>query len=640
MGLGILGIGISGLNAAQIGIRTTGQNISNANTAGYHRQDATYAAQTAVYSPAGWLGNGVATETVRRQYDQFLEGEVMLDQTQLSRHEVYATQSARLDTLLGDENSGLSGVLTSFFNSASEVANDPTSAAARQVMLASGRNLSARVNSLYSGLQQMMDDSNKAIESISTRINTHASHIASLNLSIAHLEGVNGQPANDLRDQRDQTIAELNKLANVSVLEQSDGSFSVFIGTGQLLVAGSTANQLDTPVVDSNDSYNSNPAPKQPTLNGMTLTASQVTGGEMGGWLSFRDELVKSGLSNLNRIAVAVGAEVNRVHTSGSYYDSASGTMKAGGDFFSGVVSRTAGTGSISINLSTSRLANEDYSVAYNALTSDYTVTRSSDSASVTVAAGVEVSLDGVAQGFSIAVGSPAPLAGDTWDLNFQDYAHSMSAQLSNIEQIAAAAQTALSTAADADNTGAATIGAATVVNRATYSMTAQVTLTYDNAGTQYVVTGATPAVANIAYTGPGAQTISLNGVSFSITGAPADGDVFTLTNASGSGDNTNILNLTRLPTLGFLDNGATTFSATYNQLVSYGASRAAEASVNQQAFSTLTSQAQSAQQSVSGVNLDEEAVNLMRYQQAYQASAKAIAVANTLFDSILAIAR
>lgn len=638
MGLGILGIGISGLNAAQIGIRTTGQNISNANTAGYHRQDATYAAQTAVYSPAGWLGNGVATETVRRQYDQFLEGEVMLDQTQLSRHEVYATQSARLDTLLGDENSGLSGVLTSFFNSASEVANDPTSAAARQVMLASGRNLSARVNSLYSGLQQMMDDSNKAIESISTRINTHASHIASLNLSIAHLEGVNGQPANDLRDQRDQTIAELNKLANVSVLEQSDGSFSVFIGTGQLLVAGSTANQLDTPVVDSNDSYNSNPAPKQPTLNGMTLTASQVTGGEMGGWLSFRDELVKSGLSNLNRIAVAVGAEVNRVHTSGSYYDSASGAMKAGGDFFSGVVSRTAGTGSISVNLSTSRLANEDYSVAYNA--GNYTVTRSSDSASVTVAAGVEVSLGGVAQGFSIAVGSPAPLAGDTWDLNFQDYAHSMSAQLSNIEQVAAAAQTALSTAADADNTGAATIGAATVVNRATYSMTAQVTLTYDNAGTQYVVTGATPAVANIAYTGPGAQTISLNGVSFSITGAPADGDVFTLTNASGTGDNSNILNLTRLPTLGFLDNGATTFSATYNQLVSYGASRAAEASVNQQAFSTLASQAQSAQQSVSGVNLDEEAVNLMRYQQAYQASAKAIAVANTLFDSILAIAR
>jgi flagellar hook-associated protein 1 FlgK len=210
-----------------------------------------------------------------------------------------------------------------------------------------------------------------------------------------------------------------------------------------------------------------------------------------------------------------------------------------------------------------------------------------------------------------------------------------MAVQLTNSDRIAAASQSNLTTAAAAANTGGATIGAAQVSNPAQLSLTGSVSLTY-NAG-QYSVTGAVPAVANIAFAGPGAQAISFNGISFSITGTPNNGDVFTVGSA-GSGDNGNAVAMAALQTTGILDNGTTTFSGSYAQMVSNVASLASESDLNTKAFTSLVTQATDAQQSLSGVNLDEEAANLIRFQQAYQAAAKAMSVANTLFSSILAI--
>jgi len=298
-------------------------------------------------------------------------------------------------------------------------------------------------------------------------------------------------------------------------------------------------------------------------------------------------------------------------------------------------VAQTGGTTSwINVDFTSNRLANENYTVSYNA--GNYTVTRVSDGVSAAFAAGAEVTLAGMPQGFSIAAGTPAPANGNTWQLNFQDYARTMSAQLTNGEKIAAASQGSIITAAATGNTGAATISGAQVTNQAVLSLTGQASLTY-NAG-QYVVTGAVPAVANIAYTGPGAQAISFNGITFTITGAPNNNDVFTV--STGPGDNGNAVALAALQTTSILDNGSTTFSGAYTQLVSFVASLASEADLDSKAFATLTDQAEVAQQSLSGVNLDEEAVNLIRYQQAYQAAAKAISVANTLFDEILAVVR
>jgi len=545
MAAGILGIGVTGLNAAQAGIRTTEHNISNVNTAGFRRQEVDFSALRPSYAGnAGWIGNGVTMDSVRQQYSQFLDNEVLLDQSRLSHYETYSGYASQVDGLLGKSDSSLMGPLNAFFDAANEVANDPSSGSARQVMLSAGNSLAGRINLQEQSLRQLRDDSNLAVANLATRINSYADKIATANDSITRIEAGSGQPANDLRDQRDQLVSELNKLVNTTTISDSQGGYNVFIGGGQALVLGNRAYSLSA-ITDPNNSDLKIPALDFGSTT-LALDASLITGGELGGVLAQRAEVLMPALDGLNRIAAAIGAEVNRVHRGGLQLDAAT----AGGDFFSGVVQQTAGTSWIDVGFTGNALANENYSVAYNNATSDYTVTRLSDASAVTVAAGAEVSLGGTAQGFKIAAGTPAPAAGATWQLNFKNYARGMSMQLTNGNQIAAASSTA-----------------------------------------------ANP----------------------------------------GPGDNTNALALAALRVGSTaLNNG--TFATAYNSLVGSTAAYASEADLSRSAYETLTKQAREAQQAVSGVNLDEEAVNLIRYQQAYQAAAKAISVANTLFDSILAI--
>lgn len=540
---GILGIALTGLNAAQAGIRTTEHNIANVNTAGYRRQEVGYAALEPMYSGGGYFGNGVGVETVRSLYSQFLDNEVLLNQTQVAKYDAYSTGATQIDKMLGDSGSGLSTALDNFFSAVNELANDPTSGVARQVVLSAGNNLAGRINTLDTQFRNFIASSNNEIASIVGQANLYASQIASLNNEIARAEAANaGQPANDLRDQRQQLLGELNKLVNVSLVQQSDGSTNVYIGSGQPLVVGNKAYALST-ALDPNDS-----SLRVPTLDvgGSTLTLSSdlVTGGKLGGVLALREEVVLPAFRDLNRIAVAIGAEMNRVHRGGLDYN-----LNAGGDFFSAVVQQTAGVGRADVVLTGNSLANDDFTVSFDG--ANYTVTRVSDSAAVIVAAGVEVTLGGVAQGFKLAAGTPAPAAGNAWTLDFKDYARGMATQLTNISQVAAAS-----------------VG------------------------------------------------------------------------ADGPGDSGNALAMAALRYAATLDNGATTFNAAYNQTIGRTASRASEADLNLSAFTSLASSAEAASLSVSGVNLDEEAVNLIRFQQAYQAAAKAIQVASSLFDEILGIVR
>lgn len=550
--LGMIGIGLSGLNAAQAGLNTTQQNISNANTAGYNRQETLYAAQTPSYSSSGWIGNGVTVASVQRVYSQFLDSQVQSNQSQLSYYQTYSTQASQVDSLLGSTTNGLSNQIDSFFSAANEVANNPTSTAARQTLLAGGQTLSSQINNLYSSLQQQITSSNQAVSSLTTQINTYAQQIASLNQSITSMQAQNGQPPNDMLDQRDQAVASLNSLANVTTMQQSNGQINVYIGNGQALVSGNQANQLTT-TTDPTDTSNSNPPSLVPQLiasgTKITLDSSQITGGQLGGWLASTDAVVKPAMANLNRIAVSIGAAVNQVQTSGTYYDTTSNSMQAGSNFFSSVVSPTGGTtDAIGISLTSNPLVNSNFTVTYDAGSNQYTVT--SAAGSDTASAGTEFTINGVAQGFSINPGTPAPSSsGDTWSLNFQNYAATMSTQLSSSDQIAAAAST-----------------------------------------------------------------------------------------ATGPGDNSNALALAALQTTKPLDNGNTTFDGAASNMVGSVATAAANADLNSTTFSTMTTQATQAQQSFSGVNLDEEAANLIRYQQTYQAAARVLAVVNTLFTSILAI--
>ncbi len=637
--LGMIGNGLTGLNAAQAGMLTTQQNISNANTVGYHRQDTVFATQTPSYNSTGWIGNGVAVATVQRAYSQFLDNQVQTNQSQLSYYQTYSTQASSVDSLLGGTSNGLSTQIDAFFSAANDVANGPTSTAARQTLLADGQTLGSQISNTYASLQQQLAAGNQAVTSLTSQINTYAQQIATLNQNITAMQSLNGQPPNDLIDQRDQAIASLSSLVNVSTQPRGNGQVDVYIGNGQQLVMGNQANQLTT-APDPNDTSNTSPTSLLPQLNvngaSITLDSGQISGGQLGGWLAARENVVKPAMADLNRIAVSLGAAVNQVQNAGAYYDAASGSMKAGSNFFSAVVTPGNGvTDHIGVNLTSNPLQNYNYSVSYDG--ANYTLTRSPPGGPgiPAVAAGSEVTDgNGNGLGFSISAGTPPPQAGDTWTLNFQDYAASMSTQLSDGGQIAAAG---LTTGAATSNTGSGAITASQLSSATGLPLPATVTLTYDSGLGQFSVAGAVPPVGNLAYTGPGPQNLSFNGVSLTLNGTPANGDAFTVNNP-GQGDNGNMLALAALRNTKLLDNGQTTLDGAASNMVGKVASKASGADLNSQTYSTMTTQATQAQQSFSGVNLDEEAANLIRYQQYYQAAAKVLAVANTLFNSILAI--
>ncbi len=542
---GMLGIALTGLNAAQAGIRTTEHNIANVNTAGYRRQEAVTSAAQTIYTPSGYFGSGVNVDTVRSIYSQFLDKEALASQTQLSRYDAYASGAAQIDKLLADSGSGLSTAIDNFFSAVNELANDPTSNAARQVLLSAGTTLAGRVNMLDSKLRDYIESSNDQISSLAGnpsrkqngQINELTGQIADLNEKIGRNEALTGQTANDLRDQRDQLISDLNKLVNVSTLEQSDGSVNLYIGNGLPLVVGSKAYTVST-AADPNDS-----SVLVPTLDlggtTVTLDSSTITGGTLGGLLALRDEVVTPALDDLNRIAIALGTEVNRVHQSGLDYN-----LNAGGVFFSDPVTGAAGnTGSLQFVLGNDQqLARSNYTLTYDG--TDYTLTRLSDGTTATGTLAAVTS----GQGFTLNA-SVAPVAGDSWTIDLKDYAQNMSMVLTSTASVAAAG-----------------------------------------------------------------------------------------TGADGPGDNSNALDLAALQTSAILNNGTVTFHAAYNQTISRTASLAAEADLNQSAYTSLVASAESARQSVSGVNLDEEAVNLIRFQQAYQAAAKAIQVASAMFDSLLGV--
>ncbi len=474
MATGLLGIALSGLAAAQAGISTTQHNIANINTAGFRRQEVDYAARTANFFGNSHFGSGVAVSTVRNLYSQFQDSQVLLNQAQLSRNEAFAGQASQIDKLVGDKDSGLTTALDTFFSASQTVASDPTSNAARQVMLSSGRNLAARINNLATAFRDIRNDGNREVAVTVSNINTLTSQIADLSSNIARAEGTasDAQPANDLRDQRDNLVAQLNKLINVTPVQQTDGAFNLYVGNGQPLLIGASAMRMSSIPDATNPEFNV-PALNLPGGITLPLDSDLISGGTLGGLLAARDSVLLPAMQDLDTLAFELATRFNAQHQLG--FDK---TGAAGNLFFADLAT----------------LANPPENAAS---------------------------------------------------------AFAMHAGMTNPNLIAASA-----------------------------------------------------------------------------------------TAAGSPGDNANALLLAGLQTQANTVNGSDTFASAYAQLVARTATLAAEADINVAAYETLTKLSVQSQQAISGVNLDEEAANLIRFQQAYQASAKSLQIASSLFDELLAILR
>ncbi len=311
----ILSTSLTALTSYQRALTTVGHNIANADVEGYSRQEVVFTTKPPSFAGSGWIGSGVEVSTVERRYDQFLADQVRTSRTASGESEVYHAYARQLDDLYADPELGLDPVLQRYFNALNGVANDPSSIAAREVLLAEGEALADRFHFLVRRGDEIADGVNRDIAGTVADVNTIAKSIAELNQVIVESGGMSGQPPNDLLDQRDQLINELSSLVKVTYYDQGDGAVNVFIGTGQSLVVGGKAAKLSVglnatqPVVYYSDS-------------GATQDITrQISGGRLGGLLQFRSEVLDASMARLDDIAFGLIAEVNRVHRLGTNLD-------------------------------------------------------------------------------------------------------------------------------------------------------------------------------------------------------------------------------------------------------------------------------------------------------------------------------
>lgn len=637
--MSIFNVGVSGLGAAQAGILTTSHNITNASTPGYNRQQILQTTNTPMFTGAGYVGQGTSVETIRRIYDRQLNEQVLSASTGTAEMDSYLQQISQIDNLLADPDAGLSPALADFFKAVQEMAANPASIPARQAMLSASQSLVARFQSLDQRMTEIRTGVNAQITSQVGAINSYAQQIAEINQRIIYAQAAGpNQPPNDLLDQRDLLVAELNQHIRVTTITQSDGTYSVFIGNGQPLVVGTLGYSMDA-VAAPDDPERIIVAIETPSGGTVNMPESLLTGGTLGGLIAFRSESLDGAQNALGRIALTLAQNFNDQHRlgqdltgalGGNYFDMSLMTPTVRANANNAVPAQLpAVTVSTVGNLTTS-----DYRLSYDG--ANFTLLRLADNSVQTFAA-----LPQTVDGITIAAGSWTPVAGDSFLIQpTRSGAANLSLAISDPRAIAAAAP--IRTSAALTNTGTGSISAGTVnaPPPPNANLTQTVTITFDNPPTTFDVVGTgTGNPTNIAYTADG--NISYNGWTIQISGTPAAGDVFTIElNANGVADNRNGVLLGALQTQNTMESGSATYQSAYSRIVAAIGNKARQVEITGQAQQSLLQQAQTARDQMSGVNLDEEAANLLRYQQAYQAAARMIDVASRLFDEVLALGR
>ncbi len=640
MSFGMFYTGLSGLSVAQASLVTTGHNTANVNTTGYSRQSAQITSSGGTYvSGVGFFGNGAQAADVTRSYDQFLN--TQLNQAQ-STNQSLSTQYAQIsqvDNMLANQAAGLAPMMQTFFSALQAVASTPADPASRQQLIGSAEAMANQFRTMSQYLSGLNSNVNEQIAGSVAQINTYAEQIASLNKQIAMVSSAGGgQAPNDLLDQRDRLVSDLGKLVGTKVVVQGDGQYSVFIGNGQTLVLGNRSAALEA-VTSAADPTQAAIAMTGASGIAAELQDSVLAGGSLGGLLQFRNETLNNTQNSLGRIAIAMSDTFNAQQRLGVDLNGVLGT-----DFFSqavpGIVSNKANKGDLILAPTfddVGKLTISDYKLSVEA-DGSFSLLRLSDKTNMTLPAGFPSGTAGTVtfDGLTLAFTSGAAQPGDSFLIQpTRTGAHDFNVLLSDPTKVAAAGPVVVGTAAA--NLGSGLIKGGTVdASYLVAPLGADVTLTYDSASNQL---SGFPDGSSVSYSA--GASLSFGGITFTISGTPANGDKFTLAkNTGGVSDGRNALLLAGLQNKKTIANNSSSFNDAYSQLVSTVGNKARQIEISNTAQTSLTAQIRSAQQSVSGVNQDEETANLLMFQQMYQANAKVIQTASTMFDAILGIAR
>lgn len=633
---GILNIGTRALLANQAALQTAGNNIANVNTPGYSRQSVVMQDVAGQFSGSGYYGNGVEVTTVQRNHSEFLTRQAAASSAVSASDTRRLEQLQQLEDIFQGGSTGVGAAVSDMLNSFSDVASAPTDLTARSVALTRADEMASRFRTASSRLNDLKQGVSSELQNSVTAVNSLAGRIAKLNEEIARAQGA-GQPPNDLLDQRDQLIRDLNQYVQTTSIAADDGSVGLFLAGSHPLVLGSTV----SPVSLGPDTFGDPAKTKLTMLRGgesIVLEEATLGGGQIAGLLRFQNTDLVDATNLLGRMALAIGTAANDQHHLGL---DLSGLK--GGDLFTlnaipdgHKADTNTGTATLQVtvqpppNSGTTALAASNYEVRFTGAGAG-SITRLSDG-QVTAFSAAPIQIDGL----NIAV-SPGALAGDRFLLTpFSDAASGITAAFSSPRALAMASPVAASA-------GLSNQGTLAVVSLAARSVPAPaaVTLTFTGPGTYTRSDDPTPLTPTVFSYTPG-QTIEFNlgapgttGWSLTLKGAPQAGDTFKVQpNAYPTLNAGNAEAMMALRDVAMFDGAALTDG--YASAMSEIGARVQSAGATAEVSKSIATNIEKDRTSVAGVNLDEEAAKLLQYQQSYQASAKMLQIAQSVFDTLM----
>lgn len=670
----LINIGMSGLGAAQSGMYTLGNNIANADVESYSRQQNVQKTKGGQQVGQVFIGSGTTLADVRRVYNAFLENQLRTTTSLSSEASSYLDQITPLDTALSSSDTGITAALQSFFSAMQDAAAKPTEDASRQLLLTSAQSLAKRFNTLSSQLNQQNSNVNSNMGALANQVNNLTKTIADLNEQISRVSSISGQP-NDLLDQRDGAVRELNALIGTDVVER-DGNYDIYLKNGQSLVLGKTTQTLGV-----------EPSATDPTRMSLILNrgstkmdiTSSATGGELGGLIRYRKETLDPALNELGRVALVVADAINSqlaqgIDKNGNFGATLFGDINSAKAISERSVAKTgnsAGSGNLDVTIKdTGKLSTSDYQVTFTSATG-YSVRKlpeGTDMGSFDLTDTPPPVIDG----FTLSLNGGGLSAGDSFKITpTRNAAANIDTVLTDPKRLALASP--LTGTNGSGNKGTGVITQPTLTSKLDIYDAAQrtqlqnglkystpVKLVFGDEGTSpqaYKMYDAKGTEIGSGTIVPGQENklqlsvplVDGNGnalggnftFEMSVSGAPKNGDSYTVAlTGAGSADNRNGQSVIDLQTKSTVEVGADgkgiSFTDAYAKLVSNVGGKAGQAQMDTDATTALHSSALDSRNGLSGVSVDEEVGNLVKFQQYYTASSQIIKAAQETFATLI----
>lgn len=659
----LFNIGLSGLKASQTQLSVTGQNISNINTPGYSRQTALQEARQPSFSGSGYIGNGTSIVDVQRIHNQFLTNQVRASTAMNAEATAFQSQLEELNTLISGTATGITPGLQNYFNALQTAIEDPSSLPARQLFLSEAQGLSSRFNTVQERLTVQNQFIGEQIGTLTGQVNRLATSIAAYNDSIAKA-AANGKQPNDLLDARDEAIRQLSEHIGITVVPQDNNGINVFVGSGQPLVVGNQASELRAVAGRADPSRTDVMIVSGGSAQDIT---NLVSGGELGGLLRYRNEVLDPAINSVGRLALSIANEFNSQLAQGLDMNGRVGTnLFVDINSPDQVALRSRGApnngdpnAALGVRISdTAQLSISDYEVVFSSST-EFSVRQLSDNKMLG-----SYTLDSVnppeVEGFTIELDKGAVGAGDRFLLTPTRFgAGDMKVAMKSPQDLAFASPVAGQASLDNRGTGKITqpeLTSTRALDIAQLKGMSPMEFTFTEPGT-LAVTSSAGTVSPASFTIEAGKTSVIEwsvtpadgsepySFSMSLSGTPKTGDTFSIGFNTGLSDNRNAMKLSALqtaPVLGKTTAGSKGFSFVdgYGDLVQRVATNTAQARSESESSGAVLKQATSNRDSVSAVNLDEEATNLIMFEQYYNASAQVIQIARSVFDTLISSIR